>query len=163
MEHLGTYNRSKLDDTGSVGALIGAALFILVPGAIHWLSDRIVSEDAAPEKRVEAPAVSSPPVRTPTPSPNGVYKYIADGLTTAREDLLNIKKDRLSCNEMSAWQARADTSTRLAHAKGIQIHNSIAQHLGACQKVTDVELLDAIRTSIVQLLDQGIESAKNHP
>jgi hypothetical protein len=146
MEHLGTYNRSKLDDTGSVGALIGAALFILVPGAIHWLSDRIVSEDA-----------------TPTPSPNGVYKYIADGLTTAREDLLNIKKDRLSCNEMSAWQARADTSTRLAHAKGIQIHNSIAQHLGACQKVTDVELLDAIRTSIVQLLDQGIESAKNHP
>jgi hypothetical protein len=32
---------------GAVGALIGAALLILAPGAIHWLSERLKSEEAA--------------------------------------------------------------------------------------------------------------------
>lgn len=40
---------------GAVGALIGATLFILVPSAIHWLSDRIKPENSATEAQPDKP------------------------------------------------------------------------------------------------------------
>lgn len=107
--------------------------------------------------RPEPKPVSEP---TPTSEPSGVYKYIVDGLTKAREELLSIKKENLSCNALSQWQERADTTTRLAHANNVQIHNPISQQLSACRNITDVELLNAIRMSIVNLLDRGIQAAK---
>jgi hypothetical protein len=94
-----------------------------------------------------------------TPQPSSIRKYIFEGLMKTREDLLQIKKEDLSCEALNAWQTRADAATRLAHANGIGIHNPISQYLGACQKITDVELLEAIRMSIVQLLNQGIQTA----
>jgi len=100
------------------------------------------------------------PEPTPIPEPTGVYKYIVDGLTKARADLLSIKKEDLSCNALAEWQEQASRATRLAHANNIQIHNPISQHLSACQNNTDVELLNAIRMSVVSLLDRGIQAAR---
>ena len=75
-----------------------------------------------------------PPTQTqqPTPTePSGVYKYIVDGLTKAREDLLSIRKEDLSCNALSQWQERASTAARLAMlitSKFIIPSHNICQH-----------------------------------
>ena len=114
-----------------------------------------------PATATEQPPKVEPLVVTPKPAaqPNGINKYIVDGLTKARDDLLNIKKGDLSCAALSAWQQRADAATRLAHAHGIGIHNTISQYVGACGNITDHDEVDAIRENIVQILNQGIQGA----
>jgi hypothetical protein len=118
---------------------------------------------APPNPTAGAPA-SNPtdaPTATPKPTvePNDIRRFVLDGLRKARADLLSIKKEDLSCAALSAWQQRADAATRLAHANGIGIHNPISQYLGACGNTTDPNLLEALRGSIVKLLDQGMQAA----
>jgi hypothetical protein len=112
----------------------------------------------------EPAAPAQPTIRAPDPAPiskpNGIYKAIVEKLTAARLDLLGMKTADLSCKALEDWQSRADTATRLAWANGVQIHNAITQHMSSCRDITDVELLDAIRTNIVALLDQGIAAAR---
>jgi hypothetical protein len=142
---------------------LAAVLFFV--GLLAFLRLNVVppSNELTADKNDSKPAPKNPEPTiadsTPTPKPSGIRKYIFDGLTNARDDLLSIKKDNLSCDALNAWQTRADAATRLAHANGIGIHNPISQYLGACQKSTDIELLEAIRMSIVQLLNQGIQAA----
>jgi hypothetical protein len=143
---------------GGVGAIIGATLFILIPAALHWLSER--QQETSPVPPVVTPSQNREPPRTERQVPlRPSQKYIIQGLTKARDDLLSIKKEDLSCDALNAWQLGASDATRLAHANGIGIHNPISQYLSACQNITDIGLLDAIRMSVVQLLDQGIQSA----
>lgn len=131
----------------------------------NWLNDELKKQSADFRVHVEGNKISIdgvPQNATPSavsPQQPPVQKFIRDGLVKARADLVGLKKEELSCAALSAWQTRADATTRLAHANNIQIHNGISQHLGACQNITDTDLLDAIRTSILQLLDQGIRSA----
>jgi hypothetical protein len=125
----------------------------------HWKQESSARLDQVRSSlTLSSPTTSE---KNPTPQSNDIHRYIVDGLTKAREDLPQIKKESLSCETINAWQTRADTATRLAHANGISIHNPISQHLSACQNVTDVELLDVIRSNIVQLLNKGIQSAKS--
>jgi hypothetical protein len=142
------------------------AALLIAGGITATISGLVILFDASPATKSKeiaasgpAPTPSTPQSAAPKAQPTGVHKYIVEGLTKAREDLVGIKKEELSCDALAAWQARADTATRLAHANGIGIHNPISQHLSACRNIADVELLDAIRTSIVQLLDQGIQAA----
>ena len=124
-------------------------------------STRAVVSAITPRTANATPTTLHPPL---SPSGSGSadnQNYIAVGLMKAREDLLSLKKENLTCAALNQWQARADTFTRLAHAEGIGVHNPISQYLGACQNITDVEILDKIRTGIVRLLDQGIEAARN--
>lgn len=141
---------------GLIGMLVCGVGFIGFASYYFWPSatPKPVAQNPIP------PISSSQRTIAPASEPNGVYKYIVDGLTKARTDLLSIKKNDLSCSALAAWQGRADTATRLAWANNIQIHNAISQHLGACQNITDIELLNAIRMSVVGLLDRGIQAAK---
>jgi hypothetical protein len=41
---------------GAVGALIGASLFVLLPGVLHWLSDRLTAEQTKAKSGSQAPA-----------------------------------------------------------------------------------------------------------
>jgi hypothetical protein len=111
---------------------------------------------AAPDRPT---AVAPPPTPKPTVEPNDIRSFVLDGLRKARADLLSIKREDLSCATLSAWQQRADAATRLAHANGIGVHNAISQYLGACGNTTDPNLLEALRGSIVKLLDQGVQAA----
>jgi hypothetical protein len=80
----------------ALGALIlgGCAIaFFLAPR----ISVPVETENAKPsETRSKA-----------APQPNVTQKYIIESLTNAREDLLSIKRENLSCEALSAWQARA--------------------------------------------------------
>jgi len=106
------------------------------------------------------PIATGPEPKNPTQKTvSGVRKHVYEGLVKARNDLLQIKKDDLSCQTLADWQARADAATRLAHADGIGIHNPISQYLGSCQKITDTNVLNDIRAAVVQLLDQGIQAS----
>ncbi len=137
-----------------IGFFVGLIAFLqlnVAPPSKEGPTDNSSAEPSRPT----APSLGS----SSTPNPSGIRKYVFEGLVKARDDLLQIKKDDLSCEALAAWQARADTATRLAHANGIGVHNPISQHVGACRGITDIELLDAIRMSIVQLLNQGIQAA----
>jgi hypothetical protein len=41
----------------------------------------------------------------------------------------------------------------------VRVHNPISQYLGACGNTTDSILLEALRGSIVKLLEQGMQAA----
>jgi hypothetical protein len=114
-----------------------------------------------PKAVTPAPHREDAPTATPRPTvdPNDIRRFVLDGLGKARADLLSIRKEDLSCAALSAWQQRADAATRLAHANGIGVHNPISQYLGACGNTTDLNLLEALRGSIVKLLDQGMQAA----
>ncbi len=152
------FHKSRLNRViALMGMVICGVGFICFAGLYLWPS----SPPQEPSTRNEPVHPARPaPEAAPIPEPTGVYKFIVDGLTKARADLLGIKKEELSCNALAQWQERASTATRLAHANNIQIHNPISQHLSACQNSTDVELLSAIRMSVVNLLDQGIQAVR---
>jgi hypothetical protein len=121
------------------------------------VSPSLVSPTAVAPASNRGDAATATP--RPTVEPNDIRRFVLDGLGKARADLLSIRKEDLSCAALSAWQQRADAATRLAHANGIGIHNPISQYLGACGNTTDPNLLEALRGSIVKLLDQGIQAA----
>lgn len=155
--------------TASAVIFLSSVVGILYP----WLQGDGLQERSIPVERpkvggapsdpnaaTEAKPPSSPTAEPKTTAPQTVVqKYIAAELLKARSDLVDIRREGLSCDALSAWQERASTATRLAHANGIGIHNPISQHLSACRNITDVNLLDAIRDSIIKLLDQGIQAA----
>jgi hypothetical protein len=137
---------------------VGIALlcFSIVVGI--WGLSIIASGSQSTTVAANSSSAAESPTTNPT-SKSGGRRHILEGLVKARDDLLQIKKDELSCQALTEWQARADTATRLAHADGIGVHNPISQYIGSCQRITDVDLLNDIRASIVQLLNQGIQSA----
>lgn len=143
---------------GLTGMIICGAGFIVFAAYYFWPSK--VSETTIQNAGSVQPGPQTRPETRATPEPTGVHKYIVEGLMKARDELLAIKKEDLSCDALAQWQGHASTATRLAHANGIGIHNPITQHLSACQNITDTEMLNAIRMSIVGLLDQRIQAAR---
>jgi hypothetical protein len=102
-----------------------------------------------------------PPEPKPTTEPTGIFKFVAQGLSAARTDLIELKAENLSCDALAQWQARADGATRLAAANGITVvHFTISQQVGACRTITDPDLLAEMRKSLVAVLDGGIATAK---
>jgi hypothetical protein len=140
------------DTTSPIMLVIGTKPEILATGPMQATKE-LEAQSSKPQLQPHATESK------PSPPPSGVRKYAIDGLMNARDDLLSLKRENLSCDALSSWQARADAATRLAHANGIGVHNPISQYLGACKNITDVDLLDAIRGDIVRLLNQGIQGA----
>jgi hypothetical protein len=113
------------------------------------------------------PAIASAPVHRHTVSvgpaakaTNPINGLVVAGLTTAMIDLNAIKKEDLSSATLAAWQARADKATRLAHANGIWLHNTISNHLSAAQRMADVDELDLVRHRLAQLIEETIAKLK---
>jgi hypothetical protein len=150
----------------------GPASIVNGPGGVGTNYGTVNNNFQQPTTRAEqapkSPVGPSVPVRlepsvapptTVTAEPTGVYKFVAQGLVKAREDLLSIKKEDLSCETLAQWQNRVSPATRLAHANNVLIHNPISQHVSACQNITNVELLDAMRMSVIGLLNRGVVAA----
>jgi hypothetical protein len=138
-----------------IGMIISGVAFIAFAAWYFW-----PDHGSTPPAQAAVVPTTAAPVPKPTSQPDDLRRFVLDGLTKARADLLSIQKVDLSCAALDAWQARADAATRLAHANGIQIHNPISQLLAACKNTTDPELLEALRGGIVKLLDQGIQAAR---
>lgn len=138
------------DVTGGIAGINNGTIYVQPPTMPSQGSNEQKPQN--PEPRHEPKA---------TAEPTGIFKFVAQDLTKARTDLLDINTENLSCDALAQWQARADKATRLAAANGLNgVHFYISQQVGACRDITDRDLLAEMRKSLVGVLDGGIAAAK---
>jgi hypothetical protein len=84
-------------------------------------------------------------------------------LQSNRDDTQNYHTSRLPCGitlqHRESDARRGCLNVALKTVRGIDMHNRISQDLAACQNATDLGLLDAIRTKIVQRLNRAFQDA----